>query len=111
MPLGGILWHISPKWDLQAYLPAPRLVYNWTDALKVWAGGSLTGSSFRMNGEVRKVDYYEIRVGGGAEYKINKIFSVGLDAGCAVARNFKVPHMTLETKPAPYVSVALNAAF
>ena len=27
LPIGGVLWHISDKWDLRAYVPNPRLVY------------------------------------------------------------------------------------
>jgi len=110
LPIAGVLWHIDSKCDLQAYLPAPRLVYHYRDALDLWVGGEITGSSFRYD-NTGKVDYYEIRTGTGMDYSLNKILTVNFAIGLTVVRNFVLPHSTEETYPTPYAKLALNMAF
>ena len=110
LPLAGVLWHISPAWDLQAYLPAPRLVYHCSPACKLWLGGEITGGSFRYD-DRGKVDYYEVRTGAGVSYQLNRICSLDFDAGAAWVRHFKLSGTTQETEMAPYMKLALNTAF
>ena len=48
-PIGGILWHINDKWDLRAYLPDPRLVYQASDTLEYYTGAELVGGAYKTD--------------------------------------------------------------
>ncbi|MEA3188186.1 MAG: hypothetical protein QOD99_2016, partial [Chthoniobacter sp.] len=117
LPIGGVLWHISDKWDLRAYLPEPKLVYKYSDRLELWGGGELTGGAFRNDSRVDErakslngtpVEYYEIRGGGGFRYYVSDRFTIDFAAGWAFVRKFDFyrANVTQETDGAPYVKLA-----
>lgn len=110
LPIVGVLCRLSPRWDLQACLPSPRLIYNYSPALKLWGGGEITGGSFRYDNQ-GKVDYYEVRTGLGLGYGLNPTSFLQLDGGAALIRNYALRHVTEETRPAPYLKLSLNMAF
>jgi hypothetical protein len=110
LPLAGMLWHIDPMWDLEAFLPAPRLVCHYSQALTFQAGGEITGGSFRYDNR-GKADYYEVRTGLGMNYKLGDLWALNLDTGAALQRNYKLRNSTEETKPAPYSRLTLNMLF
>lgn len=117
LPIGGVLWHINDRWDLQAYLPNPRFVYQYSDSLQVWGGAEFTGGSFLSDSSYDKsisrkpVDYYEVRVGAGVAYKLCKASTLDLSAGEALVRNWRRGDETVKTDPAPYLNLAINTEF
>lgn len=119
-PIGGLLWHISDKWDLRAYLPDPRLVYVMSDNLELYAGGELVGGAYKTDNRQitpikfsgARVTYDEIRVGGGVSWKM-KPFTLDFAAGYTVQSEFDYSRAgdTFETHPAPYVRLTARVDF
>jgi hypothetical protein len=120
-PIGGLLWHISDKWDLRAYLPDPRLVYVVSDDLEVYAGGELVGGAYKTdNREVvdpQKISggvltYDEVRAGAGVTWKV-KPFTMDFAAGYTVQSEFDYSRAgeSYSTHPAPYVRLTARLDF
>lgn len=120
LPIGGILWHLSDKWDLRAYLPDPRIVYQFSDNLELWAGGELVGGAYRTdNRDVTPVKfsgavvtYDEVRAGGGITWKA-KPLTLEFGAGYTLYSEFDYSRagLTFETHPAPYVRLTARLDF
>jgi hypothetical protein len=120
LPIGGILWHINEKWDLRAYMPNPRLVYQWNDHFELWAGGELDGGAYKTdNRDVTPVKfsgavvtYDEVRTGGGLTWKA-KPFTLDLGAGYTVYSEFNYNRagLSFETHPAPYIRLTARLDF
>ena len=119
-PIGGLLWHINKQWDLRAYLPDPRLVYQWSDNLELFAGAELVGGAYKtdnrqinpekLSGGV--ITYDEVRVGGGVTWKAKPVtFEVA--GGYTVQSEFDYSRAgeSFDTHPAPYVRVSARLDF
>jgi hypothetical protein len=122
IPLAGLIWMPDEKWKVMAMLPEPRVIYSPGDKLSFWAGGELTGGSFRtdrnntivpakLNGA--QVDYAEYRVGGGFVYSPCENVSIDLGGGYAIQRRFEFyrADITYKTDGAPYLRVEFKAKF
>jgi len=119
-PIGGLLWHISDKWDLRAYLPDPRLVYEVSDNLEVYTGAELVGGAYKSDN--RPVDptkvsgaaitYDEVRAGAGVTWKA-KPFTLDFAAGYTVQSEFDYSRAgeSFDTHPAPYVRLTARLDF
>jgi hypothetical protein len=119
-PIGGLLWHISDKWDLRAYLPDPRLVYEVSDNLEVYTGAELVGGAYKSDN--RPVDptkvsgaaitYDEVRAGAGVIWKA-KPFTLDFAAGYTVQSEFDYSRAgeSFDTHPAPYVRLTARLDF
>jgi len=119
-PIGGLLWHISDKWDLRAYLPDPRLVYEVSDTLEVYTGAELEGGAYKSDN--RPIDptkvsgavitYDEVRAGAGVTWKA-KPFTLDFAAGYTVQSEFDYSRAgeSFETHPAPYVRLTARLDF
>lgn len=122
LPIGGILWHISDQWDLRAYLPDPRLVYQCcNDSVEIWAGGELLGGAYKTNNNTGAdpaklsgavVTYDEIRAGGGVTWKA-KPLTLDFGAGYTVQSEFDYDRagQSYDTHPAPYISLTARLDF
>ena len=119
-PIGGLLWHISDKWDLRAYLPDPRLVYVVSDNVEVYTGAELVGGGYKTDNrpiEPEKVSgaivtYDEVRAGAGVTWKA-KPFTIDFAAGYTVQSEFDYSRAgeSFETHPAPYVRLTARLDF
>jgi hypothetical protein len=119
-PIGGLLWHISDKWDLRAYLPDPRLVYVVSDNVEVYTGAELVGGAYKsdnrpidpekVSGAV--VTYDEVRCGAGVTWKA-KPFTFDFAAGYTVQSEFDYSRAgeSFETHPAPYIRLTARLDF
>jgi hypothetical protein len=120
-PIGGILWHINPKWDLRAYLPDPRLVYQCSDNLEFYAGGELVGGAYKTDNRTGVtpekisggiITYDEVRAGGGITWKAKPVtFDFG--AGYTVYSEFNYSRAgeSFTTHPAPYIRLTARLDF
>lgn len=125
IPGGGVRWKFAPHWVLNATLPTPRLEYEWNRNLTVFAGGDLKGGSYRVddqfgnnNGDTSLnsawLSYEEIRLGGGAEWKINSNFSLTVEGGYVPYRQFDFHRTEVRyhnESGAPYGAVMLRGEF
>jgi hypothetical protein len=122
IPLAGLIWMPNDKWKVLGMLPEPRVIYSPNDKWDFWAGGELTGGSFRtdrnnsilptkLNGA--EVDYSEYRVGGGLIYSPGKDVSVDLGGGYAIRREFDFHRAGIRYKAdgAPYLRIEFKAKF
>lgn len=125
IPGGGIRWKFAPHWVLNATLPTPRLEYELNRNLTLFAGGDLKGGAYRVddrfgdnNGDTSLnnawLSYEEIRVGGGAQWKINSSFSVSVEGGYVPYRQFDFHRTEVRyhnESGAPYGAVMLHGEF
>ena len=120
----GITWLILEDWRLEFWLPRPQLEYRWNDSLSLFAGGSFSGSSFRvaenfgtslgrpeLNDEL--VDYQEMRAGAGARFNLGKRITAEIAGGWIFDRRFEFHGrgLTANGDGAPYVQFSLGARF
>lgn len=124
-PAAGFLWRVSDKLTVNGILPKPEVQYKLTDTLTLHAGGEFTENTYRMNGDfgrirgVTKLDntivqFDEVRVGSGMTWKMNKTFSLDLEAGVVPYRRFdynRADYKVLSTNTAPYLAIDLSAKF
>ena len=122
VPLAGLIWEPNDKWKVLGILPEPRVIYSPNDKIDFWAGGQLTGGSFRtdrnnaivptkLNGA--EVDYSEYRVGGGFIYSPCDNVSIDLGGGYAIRREFDFHRADIRYKAdgAPYLRIQFKAKF
>ena len=120
LPIGGVLWHINDNWDLRAYLPNPRLVYQYSPNFELWAGGELVGGAYKTDFRTVKpqtlsgaaVTYYDARVGAGLTWRVKPV-TFDLGAGYTVwsAFDYNRAIQNYSTHPAPYVRLTARLDF
>jgi hypothetical protein len=122
LPLAGIIWMPSEKLRFLALLPEPRIIYSPCNKWDFWAGGQLTGGSFRTDRDDTivphklsnaGVDYSDYRVGGGFIYSPSDAVTIDFGGGYSLQRkfNFDRADMTFKTDPAPYLRLEIKAKF
>jgi hypothetical protein len=119
-PIGGILWHISDKWDLRAYLPDPRLVYQASDTLEFYTGAELVGGAFKTDNRPvnpikisgAPVTYDEVRAGAGVTWKARPL-TFDFAAGYTVQSEFDYSRAgeSFSAHPAPYIRLTARLDF
>src|ERR1044071_4725502 len=84
IPAAGVRWKIGPQWLLDAVLPTPRLQYELTRDVSLYAGATIRDATFRVDDEFGKthgiprlnhavITYTEVRAGAGFDWKISPI--------------------------------------
>jgi hypothetical protein len=122
IPLAGVIWMPSERLRFLALLPEPRIIYSLCNKWDFWAGGQLTGGSFRTDRDDTivphklsnaQVDYSDYRVGGGLIYSPCDAITVDFGAGYSLQRKFDFyrADMTFKTDPAPYLRLEFKAKF
>ena len=120
----GARWHFAERWTMLALFPRPRLEYQATDALALFAGGGFYGGAYRVaenfgrthgqpNLDDQIVNYREIRAGAGLRYSLGSRVSAELEGGWMIDRrfNFKDRHLLLNGDGAPYVGAFVSLSF
>lgn len=124
-PGGGIRWRFASQWVLNAVLPTPRLEFEATRNLTIYAGADLKSSTFRVGdhfGDARAdvrlnhavLTYTEIRTGAGVEWKLSPQMKLSVEGGYLPYREFDYHRADIRyhhDSGAPYGSIALRAAF
>ncbi|MGB0580512.1 MAG: hypothetical protein ACPGVU_12475 [Limisphaerales bacterium] len=120
----GVSWLINELWKLELWFPRPQIEYSMRDDITLFAGGSVSGGSFRvaddfgtslgrptLNGE--KVDYREVRAGAGVRVEFGRGILGEFAGGWIFDRRFEFHerNLTLNGDGAPYVQVSLGAQF
>jgi hypothetical protein len=124
MPLAAVRWHFANAWTLSLGFPKTAVEYQINKQWNVWAGpsfegglyktGSNYGNSFgRPDLDNQRLQYQEIRVGIGSEYRLTS--SIGLEGqvGSSVYRefDFKNTAYRVQVQPAPYAELGLKFHF
>jgi hypothetical protein len=94
--------------------------------LTAHAGANLLGNDFRVSGDLASsrmapkklnnaiLEYTEVRVGGGLNFRFRPGMSFDLEGGFTPYRKFDYPRAVfkvLSTDIAPYVQIAISAKF
>ena len=126
LPGGGLRWKFAPSWVLNAALPTPRLEYQLNRDFTLFAGADIKANTFRVDdrfGDSHGADtslnnawlsYEEIRVGGGAQWKINSSLSLSLEGGYVPYRQFDFHRTEVRyhyESGAPYGALVFRGSF
>lgn len=125
LPGGGFRWKFGSDWVLDAVLPTPRIEYSLSKSLTLYAGADLRDDTYRVGGDFGRshgiprldnavVDYTEIRVGGGASWKINSVVTMDIESGCVLVDAFDFNRDDIRARSTgtpPYGGISLKAAF
>lgn len=125
-PGGGVRWKFAPQWVLNATLPAPRLEYELSRNMTVYAGAELRGGNYRVDddfvgdpvepGNLNNaiVQYVEIRTGAGVAWKLGEACKLTVEAGYVPRREFDYYRADIRYKSdggAPYGALSFRASF
>jgi hypothetical protein len=125
LPGLGFRYKLSANWVLDMILPTPRIEYSYSKSLLLYAGGNIEDGSYRTDGDfgtvhgdprlnAAVVDYTQIRVGGGASWKIRPSWTLEFEAGVVPVQEFDFHRADIKarsTEIPPYGSLVLKAAF
>lgn len=122
LPLAGLIWMPNDRLKVMGVLPEPRIIYSPCHKFDVWAGGELTGGSFRTDRNDTivphklsnaEVDYSDYRIGAGFIYSPCDAISMDLGGGYSIERTFDFYRADLkyQTDGAPYVRFEFKAKF
>lgn len=125
IPAAGIRWRMSHDWVLNAVLPEPRIEYEASRSVTVYAGANIKQTNFRMDehfGDAQNnpqlnnavLSYSEVRAGLGADWKLSPIITLTAEAGYQPYRQFDFYRTDIryhEAGSAPYGMISLHGAF
>jgi hypothetical protein len=125
LPGGGIRWKFAPSWVLNAVLPTPRIEYQASRNLTLFAGADIKANTFRTDDHFGDshadtalnnawLSYEEVRTGVGAEWKINSSLSLTIEGGYVPWRQFDFHRTEVRyhyESGAPYGAIMLHGAF
>lgn len=120
----GARWQFAPKWTLLAFLPEPRVEYAASESLRLFAGASMRGGTFRVAKDFGRrrgrayldnqdVDFREITLGAGARWEISRSLSAGVSLGWMLDRRFEYENrdLLLNGDGAPALSFFVGGSF
>jgi len=125
VPAVGVRWKIGPQWLLDAVLPKPRLVYEVTRDVSLYAGATVRAATFRVDDEFgvshgiprlnhAVLTYSEIRTGAGFDWKISPMITFTGEVGYQPYREFDFYRAEVRYHHdggAPYGTISLHGAF
>lgn len=119
LPLAGVRWDFAPGWTASVGFPQTGIAYEFSRALTFNAGARFQGGTYhvaRSRGPVAGdtwLEYREVRLGAGFDYRFSPALSVTVDAGAVLDRRFDYfdRDYKIDGKSAAYVTLALRARF
>jgi hypothetical protein len=125
LPGGGIRWKFAPQWTLNAVVPTPRLEYEPTSNLLLYAGADIRSNSYRVQkdfGTLRgdpslnhaAITFQEVRLGAGLDWKLTSAIKLTVEGGVIPFRSFDFHRTEVryhQDGGAPYGMIGLRAAF
>ena len=125
LPAVGVRWKVAPQWLLDAVLPTPRLQYELTRDVSLYAGATFRDATFRVDDEFGDthgiprlnhavITYTEIRTGAGFDWKISPIVTFTGEVGYQPYRDFDFYRAEVryhQSGGAPYGTISLHGAF
>lgn len=120
----GVRWRFAEYWTLNLVAPRPRVEFQASDDLLLYAGMEWRQVSYRVardlgtkTGNVAlnnaMLDYRDTRIGGGLNYSFSRHFNLGLEGGYAIERRFHYysPKVQLTDNGSGYVAATINGRF
>ncbi len=126
IPAVGIRWKFARQWVANVVLPTPRVEYEATKNLTLYAGGLFKETNFRvsndfgnrhgghpqLNGAV--LTYSEVRTGTGADWKLSSSLTVTGEVGYQPYRSFDFYRADMryhENGSALYGTISVHGSF
>jgi hypothetical protein len=125
IPFLGFRWQASPEVSVSLGAPRTEVAYTFSESTELFFGASFQGGSFHVDDPSlvppagypslrdTKVDYREIRTGGGVRWSVSPAVSLDVEAGWMFDRRFDYFDRSLEVKTdgAFYARIGLSARF
>lgn len=125
LPVVGVRWKFAPEWTFNLGFPRSGVTWKLNERLDVSAGASFSGGSFRLTQNLgvpatgiarlanTYVDFREVRVGLGLDYKLNDRASLSLDVGAVTDRKLDYfdKNYRLDGDGGTFFSLALKGGF
>lgn len=125
IPAAGIRWKIGPQWLLDAVLPTPRLQYEMSRYMSLYAGATFKEASYRVDEQFGDshgiprlnnaiLTYSEVRTGAGFDWKISPIVTFTGEVGYQPYRDFDFFRAEVryhQDGGAPYGMISLHSTF
>ncbi len=125
LPGGGVRWKFAPKWVLDGVLPTPQLQYEVVRDVTAFVGADIKANTFKVdnrfgdrNGDTSLngayLDYEEVRIGAGVNWKLSSFLSLRLEGGYVPYRQFDYHRTEVRyhnQSGAPYGSILLQGSF
>ncbi len=124
LPVAGVEWDITDRWELSVAYPRPRLTYKCGPQWSFYGGVDATGATFRASdhlgssiGLARFNDalgsYRDVRLGLGVAHSLAAALKIEMDAGYSVYRRIDFTRLDEEVRfdPAPYIRLGLAGRF
>lgn len=125
LPAAGFRWKFAPHLVASAILPAPRLEYEVTRDLTVYACAELKGGSYRVDRDYGQrtgdpsldhavLTFSEVRTGAGLTWKVSPTMTLTGEGGAQVQREFDFFRTNARYHSdglAPYGMLSLHGTF
>ena len=125
LPGIGFRYKYNADWVIDAILPTPRIEYSFNKALLLYAGSDLQGTTYRTSADFGTahgnsklnnavVDYSQVRIGGGASWRIRPELTLEFEAGVVPVQEFDFHRADIKarsTETPPYGGLVLKASF
>lgn len=126
LPFLGVNWKFAPGWEFTIGYPRVGFGYEATPALKLGFGLTAQGGSFHVARDPREVstavsprlddtplEYREIRVGLGAEYRLSESLALTAEIGAITDQKFDYHerNYTLDGGSAAFFTIGLTGRF
>ena len=116
LPVGGLVWKISDKLELDLLFPNSTLAWSMTKEDTLTAFANELGTGFQVNnnvGQSEKLEYYQTRTGVQWEHEFAPGWSSTLQAGMALERtmDFYQQNRLVNLGAAAFFSVGFKARF
>ncbi len=120
----GLRWQFARDWTLAFIVPEPRLEYALSPTVRLTAGASLRGGTFRVAENFGRrrgraeldnqdIDFREITAGFGARWEVKPGLNVSATAGWMIDRRFEFDDrdLLLNGDGAPLLRLSVNGTF
>ena len=125
LPAAGIRWKLGPQWLLDAVMPTPRLQYEMSRYVSLYAGATVKETTYRVDDNfgtshgIPRLDnailtYSEIRTGTGFDWKISPVVTFTGEVGYQPYREFDFYRADVtyhHDGGAPYGTISLHSTF
>ena len=125
IPAAGIRWKFHRLWVANAVMPTPRIEFEPTKGVTIYAGANIKQTNFRVDSDFGDghgnprlnhavLSYSEVRVGPGVDWKISPEITLTAEAGYQPYRSFDYHRADVrfhEDGSAPYGMISIHGAF
>jgi len=121
LPVLGVRWQFAPDWEFDLGFPRTGITRRLGDGLALRADASFQGGSYRvmhapavmpaLGGTL--LDYREIRIGAGLDFKLADATTLSVDAGLVADRRFDYHQRgyRLDGDTAGFLKISFRARF